>query len=89
MLKHFVVNLNLFILHNIPISFAIIVGFNFNTEQRNHQSIINDNILGKLVLDNSNNYYVFAALNFSKIIATIDNDAHIRTKIEYIFIDSF
>ena len=39
--------------------------------------------LGKIVLDTSNNKFVFPALNVSNNFATIDYDAHINTKIDY------
>ena len=58
-------------------------GFNMHTGQPNPHSMIDDNIFGKIVLDNSNNKFVFPALNVSYNFATIDYDAHINTKIEY------
>ena len=57
-------------------------GFNMHTGQPNPQSMINENISGKLVLDNSNNKFVFPALNVSNNFATIEYDAHITTKID-------
>ena len=54
-----------------------------HTGQPNPSSIINDYISGKIVLNNSNNKYVFSALNVSNNFATIDYDAHINTKIDY------
>ena len=42
--------------------------------------MIDEYISGKLVLDTSNNKFVFPALNVSNIFATIDYDAHINTK---------
>ena len=54
-----------------------------HTGQPNPTSIINEYISGKIVLNNSNNKYIFPALNVSKNFATIDYDAHINTKIDY------
>ena len=45
--------------------------------------MIDEFISGKLVLDTSNNKFVFPALNVSNNFATIDFDAHINTKIDY------
>ena len=45
--------------------------------------MIDEYISGKIVLDNSNNKFVFSALNVSNSFATIDYDAHINTKIDY------
>ena len=58
-------------------------GFNMHTGQPNPSSIINEFISGEIVLNNSNNKYVFPALNVSNNFATIDYDAHINTKIDY------
>ena len=58
-------------------------GFNMHTGQPNPTSIINEYIPGKLVINHSNNKYVFPALNVSNNFATIDYDAHINTKIDY------
>ena len=58
-------------------------GFNMHTRQPNPRSMIDENIFGKIVLDNSNNTFVFPALNVSNTFATIDYDAHINTKIDY------
>ena len=38
-------------------------GFNMHTGQPNHHSMIDEYISGKIVLDNSNNKFVFPALN--------------------------
>ena len=54
-----------------------------HTGQPNPTSIINEYIAGKTVLNNSNNKYIFPALNVSNNFARIDNDAHINTKIDY------
>ena len=45
--------------------------------------MIDKYVSGKIVLDTSNNKFVFPALNVSNNFATIDYDAHINTKIEY------
>ena len=45
--------------------------------------MIDEYISGKIILDNSNNKFVFPALNVSNNFATIDHDAHINTKIDY------
>ena len=54
-----------------------------HTGQPNPQPMINGYISGQIVSDNSNNKFIFSALNVSKIFATIDYDAHINTKIDY------
>ena len=64
-------------------------GFNKHTGQRNPQSIIIEYISGKIVLDNSNNKFIFPASNVSNNFATIDYDAHINTKIDYTIKDVF
>ena len=58
-------------------------GFNMHTEQPNPHSMIDEYISGKIVLDTSNNKFVFPALKVSNNFATIDYDAHINTKIDY------
>ena len=58
-------------------------GFTMHTGQPNPTSIINEFISGKIILNNSNNKYIFPALNVSNNFATIDYDAHINTKIDY------
>ena len=58
-------------------------GFNMHTGQPNPRSMINKYISGKLVLDNSNNKFIFPALNVSNNFATKDYDAHINPKIDY------
>ena len=80
----FVETLNLYILPN-TLTFCVTYtqGFNKHTGQPNPTSIINEYISGKLVLNHSNNKYVFPALNVSNRFATIDYDAHINTKIDY------
>ena len=45
--------------------------------------MIDEYFSGKIVLDTSNNKFVFPALNVSNNFATIDYDAHINTKIDY------
>ena len=54
-----------------------------HTGQPNTHSMINEYISGKIVLDNSNTKFVFPSLNVSNNFATIDYDAHIKTKIDY------
>ena len=57
-----------------------------HTGQPNPQSMNNEYISGKIVLDNSNNKYLFPALNVSNNFATIDSieyDDHKNTKIDY------
>ena len=58
-------------------------GFNMHTGQPNPHSMIDEYISGKIVLDTSNNKFIFPALNVSNTFATIDYDAHINTKIDY------
>ena len=53
-----------------------------HTGQPNPQSIINEYISGRIVLDDSNNF-TFPALNVSNNFATIRYEAPINTKIEY------
>ena len=83
MLKLFVVNLNFYILLNTLIFLLYTEGFNMHTGQPNPNSIINEYISGKIVLNNSNNKYVFPALNVSNNFATKDYDAHINGKTVY------
>ena len=58
-------------------------GFNMHTGQPNPHSMIDEYIFDKIVSDTSNNQFVFLALNVSNNFATIDDDAHINTKIDY------
>ena len=58
-------------------------GFDMHTEQPNPSSMINEYFSDTIVLNNSNNNYVFPALNVSNNFATIDYDAHINTKTDY------
>ena len=51
-----------------------------HTGQPNPQSMNNENISCKIVLDNSNNKFIFPALNVSTKFATKDYDAHIKHK---------
>ena len=60
-------------------------GFNMHTGQPNTHSMIDEYVSGKIVLDTSNNKFIFPALNVSNNFATIDYDAHINTKIDYTF----
>ena len=53
-----------------------------HTGQPNPYSIIDEYISGKIVLDTSNNNFIFPASNVSNNFATIDYDAHINTKID-------
>ena len=53
-----------------------------HTGQPNSHSMIDECISGKIVLDTSNNKFIFPASNVSNNFATIDYDAHINTKIE-------
>ena len=45
--------------------------------------MINENISGKILLDNSNTKFIFSALIVSNNFATIDYDAYVNTKIDY------
>ena len=54
-------------------------GFDMNTGQPKPHSKIS----GKIQFDNSNQIYIFPALNISNNFATIDYDAHINTKIDF------
>ena len=53
-----------------------------HTVQPNSRSMINEYVSGKIVLDNTDNKFIFPALNVSNNFATIDYDAHINTKID-------
>ena len=55
-------------------------GFKMHTGQPNLQSVKNEYISGRIILDSTTKHYVFAALNVSNNFATIDYDAHINTK---------
>ena len=54
-----------------------------HTGQPNPHSMNDEYISGKIVLDTSNNQFVFPALNLSNNFATIDYDAQINTKKDY------
>ena len=54
-----------------------------HTGQPNPQFMNNEYNCGKIVLDNSNNKFIFPALNVSNNFATINYDAHKTTKIDY------
>ena len=54
-----------------------------HTGQPNPHSMTDEYISGKIVLDTSNNQFIFPALNVSNNFATIDYDAHINAKIDY------
>ena len=58
-------------------------GFNKHTGQPNPHSMIDEYISGKVILDNSNNKFVYRAINVSNNFATIDYDAHMNTKIDH------
>ena len=58
-------------------------GFNMHTGQPNPQSMINECFSGEIVIGNSNNKFILPSLNVSNNFATIDNDAHINTKIDH------
>ena len=58
-------------------------GFDMNNGQPRPHSIIDQNISGKIQFDNSNQKYIFPALNVSNNFATQDYDAHINTKIDF------
>ena len=58
-------------------------GSNMDTGQPNPQSMINEDVSGKIVSDNSNNKFVFPALNVSNEFAAIGFDAHTTTKVDY------
>ena len=58
-------------------------GFDMNTGQPKPHSVIDQNISGKIQFDNSNQNYILPALNISNNSATIDNDAHIKAKIDF------
>ena len=45
--------------------------------------MINESFSGKIVLDNSNNKFIFPALNVLNNPATVDYDAHASTKFDY------
>ena len=52
-------------------------------------SVRNENISGKLILDPHKNQCVFPAINVLNNFVTINYDAHINTKINYTFIHVF
>ena len=54
-----------------------------HTGQPNPHSMIDEYISGKIVIDTSNNKFVFPPLKVSNNFATIDYDAHINTQIDY------
>ena len=57
-----------------------------HTGQPNPHLVINEYISGKLILDPHKNKYVFPALHVSNNFATMEYDAHIKTKIDYTII---
>ena len=54
-----------------------------HTGQPIPQSMINEYISGKIVLNHSNNKFIFPAIKVSNHFATKDYDAQINTKIDY------
>ena len=54
-----------------------------HTGQPNPQSMINEYISDKIVLDNFNNKFFFPSIIVSNKFATIDYDAHLNTIIYY------
>ena len=54
-----------------------------HTGHPNPQSINNEYISGKIVINNSINNFMFPAVNVSNNFATIDYEAHIITKTDY------
>ena len=73
----------LFSTQNEDIYVTYLDGFDMNTGQPKPHSIIDQNIGGKIQFDISNKKYTFPALNISNNFATIDYDAHIKTKIDF------
>ena len=61
----------------------ILISFTEHIRSLDDDSMIDEYISGKIILDTSNNKFVFPALNVSNNFATIDYDAHINTKIDY------
>ena len=57
-------------------------GFDMNNGQSRPHSIIDQNISGRIQFDTSNQKNIFPALSVSNNFATLDNDAHINTKID-------
>ena len=55
-----------------------------HTGQPNPQPKIKEYISGKIVLDHSNNTFIFPPINVSNNLATIDYDGLINTKIDNI-----
>ena len=60
-----------------------LVGFDMNNGQPRPHSIIDQNISGRIQFDTSNQKSIFPALNVSNNFATLDHDAHIKTKIDF------
>ena len=54
-----------------------------HTGQPNPHSMIDESSSGKIILDTSNNKFIFPALSVSNNFATIDYDAHTNTKTDY------
>ena len=58
-------------------------GFDMNTRQRRPHPMIDQRISGQIQYDNTNKKYLIPALNISNNFATLDYDAHIKTKIDF------
>ena len=58
-------------------------GFDMSNGQPRPHSIIDQKISGKIQFDNSNQKYIFPALNVSNNFATLDYDDHINTKLDF------
>ena len=58
-------------------------GFDMNNGQPRPHSIIDQNISGRKHFHTSNRKYIFPALNVSNNFATLDYDAHTKTKIAF------
>ena len=58
-------------------------GFDMNNGQPRPHSIIDQNISGRIQFDTSNQKYIIPALNVLNNFATLDYDAHIKTKIDF------
>ena len=54
-----------------------------NTGQPRPHSMIDQGISGQIQYDDTNKKYIFSALNISNNFATLDNDAHIITQIDF------
>ena len=59
-------------------------GFDMNTGQPRPHSMIDQGISGQIQNDDTNKKYIFPASSISNNFATLDYDAHINTKIDFI-----